>query len=398
MAIMSLEIVGGLQLRNKPIIGEKMSTKDNLKAIATGKTNDVAAAAGAAGRDPAIAALTHAMGKIKNVLPKHITPERMARIVTGELRTNAKLAEVARKNPTSLVNAVLVASRCGLEIGGPNPQGHLVPHGNEIVFYPDYRGKLALMRRSGELASFSLEPVYANDEFEMSLGFDKEIKHKPFIKGDRGEFILVYFAATLTNGERVLVWMDKEKIEHVRKKSKMGNAGAWISDWEEMAKKTVIHRASKTMPMSVEYRIAEAAERAADEGKAVSLHEEDSDLIIEGESEKVDEPKQAQIEHKLPETIPFSTKEMETLMNTPPESFTERPVTKKTIDKSTGEIVEKEIPFHITAEHLAKRFAETKDVDVLDADASLISQITDEETRKDLSQMYLAKRSKLMPF
>ena len=250
-----------------------------LKAAATGKTQDVANAAAAAGRDPVIAALTGAMGKIRNVLPKLITPERMLRIVTNELRINAKLAQVAKQNPASLVNAVCVAARCGLEIGGPNPEGHLVPHGSEVVFYPDYRGKLKLMRNTGELASFSLEPVYEHDRFDINLGFEPTIDHKPELKGERGQMILVYFAATLKNGEKMLVWMTKEQVEKIRKKSKMGNSGAWVSDFEEMAKKTVVHRASKIMPQSTELRIATAAEEAADAGATATLNLDDPDVI-----------------------------------------------------------------------------------------------------------------------
>lgn len=250
-----------------------------LKAAATGKTQDVANAAAATGRDPVIAALTGAMGKIRNVLPKLITPERMLRIVTNELRINTKLAQVAKQNPASLVNAVCVAARCGLEIGGPNPEGHLVPHGSEVVFYPDYRGKLKLMRNTGELASFSLEPVYENDRFDIKLGFEPSIEHKPELKGERGQMMLVYFAATLKNGEKMLVWMTKDQVEKIRKKSKMGNAGAWVSDFEEMAKKTVVHRASKIMPQSTELRIATAAEEAADSGATATLNLDDPDVI-----------------------------------------------------------------------------------------------------------------------
>lgn len=402
-----------------------MST-EVLKALVTGKPEDAAIAARSANKDPAIAALTGAMGKIKNILPKHITPERMLRIVTGELRTNAKLAEVAKKNPTSLVNAVCIASRCGLEIGGPNPQGHLVPHGNEIVFYPDYRGKLKLMRNSGELASVSIEPVYSNDKFQMKLGFERTIDHEPCYDGDRGEFKLIYFAATLANGERILVWMTKDQIEHVRKKSKMGNAGAWVSDWVEMAKKTVIHRASKIMPMSTEYRIAQAAEDAADDGKTISLHEEDSDLVIEGESQKVPDEEPPRIENKptdpnLAEMRKADEKAIKTarkenkapadkqqipyqpgdpFSGPPQRGFLEPLVDKETseidgppqgiyIDKETGEIPE------LTAEQLLKRFAATKDTDVLDADATLISTIKDEEMRRDLTAYYMKRRGEL---
>lgn len=258
-----------------------------LKAAVTGNPSDVAIAATSAGKDPVITALTAAMGKIRNVLPSLLTPERMLRLVTNELRMNHKLAQVAKKNPASLVNAVCVAARCGLEIGGPNPQGHLVPYGDEIVFLPDYRGKLELMRRSGQLASFTLELVHTNDKFSLKLGFKTEVEHEPLLDGERGPVRLGYFAATLKNGETMFVWMSHDDIEKIRKKSKMGNSGAWVNDWNEMAKKTVVHRASKIMPMSTELRLAVAAENAADDGRTARLADESGDSIIEGESIQV---------------------------------------------------------------------------------------------------------------
>lgn len=338
-------------------------TTTALKAAATGDASHVAAAAAAAGKDPVISALTNAMSKIRNVLPKLITPERMLRIVTNELRINKKLAEAARKNPASLVNAVCVAARCGLEIGGPNPQGHLVPHGDEVVFYPDYRGKLDLMRRSNTLASFSLEPVYENDIFEMKLGFEPSIDHKPFLKGPRGQFMICYFAATLTSGEKMLVWMGKEQIEHIRKKSKMGNSGAWVSDWEEMAKKTVVHRASKIMPQSAELRIVTAAEDALDAGKTVKLDDLDADVIettgtlVDNETGEI----HGEAERDPTQDIPGAG------------------------DAPTVDDVA-----------LLKRLENGSDIDALDADASLIGSIEDADRRNLLSKAYTKRRKELV--
>lgn len=53
-------------------------------------------------------------------------------------------------------------------------------------------------------------------------------------------------------------------------------------------------------------------------------------------------------------------------------------------------------PLNITAEFLLKRFQSTRDVDVLDADATLIETIADVAMREDLSVAYKAKRNELV--
>jgi hypothetical protein len=50
--------------------------------------------------------------------------------------------------------------------------------------------------------------------------------------------------------------MSRDEIEAVRKRSRAANAGPWVTDWNEMAKKTVFRRLSKWIPLSSEYRDA----------------------------------------------------------------------------------------------------------------------------------------------
>jgi len=50
--------------------------------------------------------------------------------------------------------------------------------------------------------------------------------------------------------------MNKEEIDAIQKRSKAGQSGPWITDWAEMAKKTVFRRHSKWLPISSEFQEA----------------------------------------------------------------------------------------------------------------------------------------------
>jgi recombination protein RecT len=184
-----------------------------LKNVATDKTPTKAT------ENPAVVALNKALAGIGQVLPKHITKERMAKLAFGMMRTNPKLAQAARRNPSSFVSAIMHASKLGLEQG---IDAHLVPYENrktdtvEIQCIPDYRGLLKLARNSGEITSISIQIAYTNDLFDLSLGTDDKLTHKPKFDGDRGEPMCVYAVAKFRDGSHHVEWMSIDDINTIR--------------------------------------------------------------------------------------------------------------------------------------------------------------------------------------
>jgi len=273
-----------------------MSTSQLKSVVAP----DAAKADAARAANPAVTALNNAMAGIASVLPKHITADRMAKIALGCLRTNRKLLDAAKRNPASFVNAIMSAARLGLE---PGIDAHLIPYENrkantvEIQMIPDYRGLLALARRSGLVTSISIQLVYEQDEFEMELGLQDKLVHKPCIVGDRGSPIVGYAVAKFTDGSHHVEWMSVASINAIRDGSQnyrfakqKGYDNPWIQHWEEMARKTLARRISKYLPRSIEIVNAEALMDAADQGKAAAFDgtfvviDESSDLIEGGDS------------------------------------------------------------------------------------------------------------------
>lgn len=182
-------------------------------------------------------------------LPKHINSDRFVRIAITTIRQNPKLAQC---NQESLLGALMVSAQLGLEPGVLG-QCYLIPYGKECQFQIGYKGMIELLRRSGQLKDIYAYSVYENDEFEMTYGLDRDLKHKPNLQ-NKGNFIGCYCVAVLKDDARAFEYMTKEEIEaHGKKFSKTYGNGPWKTDFEAMAHKTVVKKMLKWLPVSVEF-------------------------------------------------------------------------------------------------------------------------------------------------
>ena len=240
-------------------------------------------------------ALSSAIKQIKSVIANGITPEKMARVVVNELSGNKKLREVASKNKNSLIRSVIQSSQLGLEIGGHLGHSYLVPYSDEVTLIVGYRGLLTLARRSGQISSICAEVVYEKDEFDLLLGLNPNISHKPFLKGDRGQKILAYMVAKFKDGGSHFEWMTIDEVYKIRDKSKAFsyaksnriNDTPWISNEDEMIRKTVLRRGWKYLPMSIEMQNAFTIDTASEIGKKTEIIE-DSVVILDNVNNDVD--------------------------------------------------------------------------------------------------------------
>jgi recombination protein RecT len=192
--------------------------------------------------------------QVAAALPAHLTPERFARVCLTALTRTPKLMECTRE---SLLRCLMDCSALGIEPDGR--RAHLIPYGTQCTLIIDYKGLVELIRRSGEVAAIRAETVCENDEFTWENGV---VTHRVDWRNPRGDVQAVYAEAKLTSGEVQTAVLTKDEVEGIRKRSRAGNAGPWVTDWSEMAKKTAIRRLSKLLPLSVE--IAEAMDKDDD--------------------------------------------------------------------------------------------------------------------------------------
>jgi recombination protein RecT len=183
--------------------------------------------------------------------PMGIVFEREKGFALQAFRANDFLMKVALENPVSLLAAMTNVASIGLSLNPAKKQAYLVPRKGVVCLDPSYMGLCDLATQSGAIEFVQAKIVRAEDTYE-NQGVDKEPLHKyqAFSK-ERGEIVGVYCTAKTSKGDYLTTEMSIEKVNEIRDRSdyyKKKQAGPWVTDYEEMAKKTVIRNAFKTWP------------------------------------------------------------------------------------------------------------------------------------------------------
>ena len=186
------------------------------------------------------------------MLPQHLTPDRVLKAAIVATTKNKKLLQCTQ---LSVLKALMDASQLGLDCSGVLGAGYLVPYKTECVFIPGYRGLISLARRSGEIVSISAYPVYEQDRFELRLGTDNTIEHVPYMKADRKEqYVCFYAVAKLRDGSVQVEMMTQADVKKIQKLSKIGSRSdsPWVLHYSEMGRKSVVKRLCKYLPLSAD--------------------------------------------------------------------------------------------------------------------------------------------------
>lgn len=354
-----------------------------LKAIATGKP--------AASDNPAVAfkaLLESRRNEIAAALPRHITPDRVIRLALTEFSKNPQLRECTTQ---SIYSGIIQASQLGLEIGVLG-QAYLVPYNNKIKnksggpdtwrkeaqFIPGYKGLISLARRSGEVTSIETHIVYENDHFDLTLGIESKVEHKPFLDGARGNPKLVYGVAHFKDGGYHFEWMSIADVNKIRNRSKAKDSGPWVTDFDQMVRKTLVRRMANYLPMSIELAAALQVDDAVNSGRAATIEGDFNVITSDEESEIVGAPAN--------EAIDVETGEVKT---TEPDKAA---AGKKGAKAAAAAPV---VTYATVSEKLKKAF-EAKDIDLLHAEAALIKDVDDATQQPELTDIYKRYRDELV--
>jgi recombination protein RecT len=197
--------------------------------------------------------------KFAAVIPKHIDVDRLVRVTIACISKTPALLNCTKE---SLLNAIMTAAQLGVEPTGVLGSAYLVPYGTECTLIVGYRGLIDLARRSGQIESIEAHVVHENDRFTLKYGLSPILEHEPAWAGDPGNVKAVYAIAKLKDGGKQIEVMTKTQVDAIRAKSKAGKSGPWVEHYEEMARKTVVRRIAKYLPLTPE--LADAL--ALDEG------------------------------------------------------------------------------------------------------------------------------------
>ena len=247
-------------------------------------------------------------GQIAKALPSVLTPERYTRMVMTALSTNPDLQKCT---PESFLGAVMQAAQLGLEPNTPLGQAYLIPRNikgtMQVTFQIGYQGYLDLGYRSGDIAIIDAQAVRENDFFEYEYGLEPKLKFKPSLT-NRGS-VIAYYAMfkTKAGGYNFLV-MSKEDIEAF-KKQYVDNYGSkyspWNTNFDAMAKKTVLKQVIKYAPKKSEFARAIASD------ETIKTNIQPNMVDVNDETEPINVTPMEEVKEELPngmqepEIVPF---------------------------------------------------------------------------------------------
>jgi recombination protein RecT len=186
------------------------------------------------------------LSQLRKVLPKYLTAERMARVMLTACIKTPKLLQCTRE---SLLQAMMICSQAGLEPDGRN--AHLIPYGDTVQVIFDYKGLVALAERNG-VKNIYADKVCDNDKFRAWVEDGvKKLNHEIDFTKPRGN-AYAYYSSCRRSDMLDYEVMTKDEVDAIRKRSKAAGNGPWVTDYDEMAKKTVLRRMSKRWDLSSE--------------------------------------------------------------------------------------------------------------------------------------------------
>lgn len=201
--------------------------------------------------------------RFEEILDKR-APQFMASIV-NLVNSDANLQQC---QPVSVIQACAMAATMNLPIDKNLGYAWIVPYKNKATFQIGYKGYIQLALRSGQYRAINVIDVHEGElaawnPLTEEFNIDFKQKTSDAVIGYAGYFELL-------NGFRKAVYWSKEDIQaHRRRFSKTKSGGVWDTDFDAMARKTVIRNMlSKWGILSIDMQMAESLETKQEDDTA----------------------------------------------------------------------------------------------------------------------------------
>ncbi|WP_051201296.1 recombinase RecT [Acidaminococcus intestini] len=258
--------------------------------------------------------------QIRAALPSVLTPERFTRMIFTALSTNPDLKECT---PQSFLGAMMQAAQLGVEPNTPLGQAYLIRYnrnvkdekGNvskvpECQFQLGYKGFIDLAYRSEAVLDIAAHTIYSGDYFEFEYGFEPKLVHKPALtnRGTPVAYYAVYHTKDGGGGFEVMSQEDVERHRDEFSKAAQKSFSPWQTNFEEMAKKTVLKKLLKYAPLKTEFVRAISTDETVKSSILPDMADqpnemEYADIEVEGTADQ-------QVETTIDPDTPFTPEEL----------------------------------------------------------------------------------------
>lgn len=201
-------------------------------------------------------------GRLAEWAQNRVDPASLIRFALMDYQRSPQLQ---RCTPESIYLALIACAQLGLEPGGIKGEAYIVPYRDTATFQLGYRGILALAHRSPLIRKLSANVVYERDHFELDIGTESRIVHRPELDEERGEVIGAYAYAVLPHDELDIEWMSRADLDKV-KASAQGtdrSDSPWRLWEDQMFRKSPVRRLGKRLPLDADAAFAMQLDGAA---------------------------------------------------------------------------------------------------------------------------------------
>ena len=258
--------------------------------------NNSVATSGNQQADNALADLKDAGLMVQKYAHNLLGKERAQQFATHIAIMAQKEPKIRNAKPESVVAAMMACVHLNLMPNTPEGLAYIIPYGDSIQFQVGYKGLVKLAQRSGQIKSLNAELIFEGDEWDVELGTERKLTHKPNFDVDRTDYSKVthaYMTAVLINGDRVFEVMTRKELDKIQNSSKAQSGDTPWKKWPaEMAKKSVVKRATKLLPSSDEDTRLQYAAVFDSWGEVGKLDFRDGE-IIEGEAADAEDASEA---------------------------------------------------------------------------------------------------------
>jgi len=189
---------------------------------------------------------------------KKILGDRSSAFLTTVTQIAMSNRMLADADPLTIYGAAMTAATLDLPVNPNLGFAYIIPYVNkgkkEAQFQIGYKGLVQLAQRSGQIRTLSVTEVR-----EGQIVSEDPLKGFEFDWTKKGGKVCGYAAhMALTNGFEKTLYASREDIEaHARRFSKTFSSGPWQTDFDAMARKTILKRLISTFaPLSVEMQDA----------------------------------------------------------------------------------------------------------------------------------------------
>ena len=176
-----------------------------------------------------------------------------------------KSPSLQKCTPMSIVGCALELGGLGLSPDQQLGQAYMVPYKDQAQLQIGYKGFIALAKRASNIIFHPPGVVREGDHFIHKRGMDQTLDHIESHEV-RGEISHVYVVVEFADGRKLCESMNRDQVLKIKNRSPSSGSGPWVTDEEEMWKKTVIRRLAKYLDLSPELNKAVALDEQADAG------------------------------------------------------------------------------------------------------------------------------------